>query len=373
MCSQLDAGALRQIEAIHRGFLYQHLFAVGCLLLARPAGVRALDVERDEDVQLVFDGRTRYVQVKTRQRPLTVGDLDSTLQRFREIKAAHLAGRRRGVPEFWVVTNSTASTALLEEVHRRDIDVRFVTPDNPPPTEAHSPPAWPDLGAAIRWCIDSAAQIQFTGLSPETLTWKLATEVAFACTGDRPRGHSFQADQLTELFDKLQQPRSFRCTNCQPRQSRTYASPMSEQLHLRVSVRIFCRIPRHVQLVVRAALVRVVQQAGISSALMDDHKPPGLSSDALRPLHCRSRRFAPSQPAHCLRRCCSQAVFLPEPLTCSSCSQILAIRGLPYRCALGNASHLQAAVLPRVRRFRALPPGVEVGVTPSQRQSFVRG
>ena len=31
----------------------------------------------------------------------------------------------------------------------------------------------------------------------------MATEVAFACTGARPRGHSFQADQLTELFEQL--------------------------------------------------------------------------------------------------------------------------------------------------------------------------
>ena len=56
---------------------------------------------------------------------------------------------------------------------------------------------------AIRWCIDSAGRIQFSGLSPDTLTWKLATEVAFACTGDRPRGHSFRTDQLTDLFEQL--------------------------------------------------------------------------------------------------------------------------------------------------------------------------
>ncbi len=31
----LDAAQLVRIEAVHRGFLYQHLYAVGCLLLAQ--------------------------------------------------------------------------------------------------------------------------------------------------------------------------------------------------------------------------------------------------------------------------------------------------------------------------------------------------
>ena len=53
-------------------------------------------VERDEDVELVFDGNTRYVQVKTRQRPLILADLDSTLRRFAEIAEEHSSGRRRG-------------------------------------------------------------------------------------------------------------------------------------------------------------------------------------------------------------------------------------------------------------------------------------
>ena len=158
MSTLLDERAFRQIEATHRGFLYQHLFAVGCLFLARRAGVQSLSVERDEDVELRFHGRTRYVQVKTRQRPLNISDLESTLERFAAITAEHSTGRRPGAVELWVVSNTAAATALLEETNRRGLSIRFVTPSSAPPAEAHSPPAWPTLAEAREWCIDAASQ-----------------------------------------------------------------------------------------------------------------------------------------------------------------------------------------------------------------------
>lgn len=37
----VDARQIKRIEAVHGGFLYQHLYAVGCLVLAAKA-VRAL-------------------------------------------------------------------------------------------------------------------------------------------------------------------------------------------------------------------------------------------------------------------------------------------------------------------------------------------
>lgn len=44
---------LIRIEAVHRGFLYQHLYGAACLLLAGAAGVERVVVERDEDVEVV--------------------------------------------------------------------------------------------------------------------------------------------------------------------------------------------------------------------------------------------------------------------------------------------------------------------------------
>ena len=60
----LDGIQLRRIEAVHRGFLYQHLYAVGCLLLAPTADVDAVSVELDEDIELITGLGRIYVQVK---------------------------------------------------------------------------------------------------------------------------------------------------------------------------------------------------------------------------------------------------------------------------------------------------------------------
>ena len=60
----IDSEQLRRIESTHRGFFYQHLFSVGCLLLARRAGVNRVSVERDEDVELEVADSKVYVQVK---------------------------------------------------------------------------------------------------------------------------------------------------------------------------------------------------------------------------------------------------------------------------------------------------------------------
>jgi hypothetical protein len=46
----LDPVQLARIEAVHRGFLYQHLFAVACLLMASGTRASAIIVEADEDV-----------------------------------------------------------------------------------------------------------------------------------------------------------------------------------------------------------------------------------------------------------------------------------------------------------------------------------
>ena len=75
----LDTAQLQRIEAVHRGFLYQHLYASGCLLLASAANATAVVVEADEDVQIIFPDRHLYVQVKTRAEALTFGDIESAM------------------------------------------------------------------------------------------------------------------------------------------------------------------------------------------------------------------------------------------------------------------------------------------------------
>jgi hypothetical protein len=67
----LDPSQLTRIEAVHRGFLYQHLFAVGCLLFAAKAGASAIIVEADEDIEVVLpDGRVSSHTAGTMMPPL---------------------------------------------------------------------------------------------------------------------------------------------------------------------------------------------------------------------------------------------------------------------------------------------------------------
>lgn len=70
----LDPRQTTRIEAVHRGFLYQHLYAVGFLLLAEKHEVTSVSVERDEDIELLHGGRT-YGQVTMIEAALQHGGL----------------------------------------------------------------------------------------------------------------------------------------------------------------------------------------------------------------------------------------------------------------------------------------------------------
>ena len=82
----LDQVQLARIEGVHRGFLYQHLFAVGCLMRMPVSGADAVVVERDEDVEVVLPKRRVYVQVKTRRRALQWNDLSAAIERFAALR-----------------------------------------------------------------------------------------------------------------------------------------------------------------------------------------------------------------------------------------------------------------------------------------------
>ncbi|HFX2582448.1 TPA: hypothetical protein ACID6K_001178 [Pseudomonas aeruginosa] len=92
----LDVTQLIRIEAVHRGFLYQHLYTVGCLLLAQAAAVDVVMVELDEDIELVTDQGRIYVQVKTRSKPIIPSDISSALERFENLRNEHAEGMRKG-------------------------------------------------------------------------------------------------------------------------------------------------------------------------------------------------------------------------------------------------------------------------------------
>ncbi len=202
----VDAAQLNRIEAVHRGFLYQHLYAVRTLLLVPGTDVSAVVVESDEDVEIVRpDGRT-YVQLKSRQSSLGFSDIADALARFDGYRALHISGERSGVPIFIIATNAALTPSLADRIKAADwpSDVRVDHPDAPPSPDPVTPPPPANLQAAFLACSKLGSRLPFAVLSPETLIWKLAGAVMLAAAGGAPRSdHAFRTEELTTLFEQL--------------------------------------------------------------------------------------------------------------------------------------------------------------------------
>lgn len=202
----LDAKQLISIEAVHRGFLYQHLYAAMCLLMAGAAGVEQIIVEGDEDVELVLPARRIYIQIKTRVDTLAPGDVSAALERFDDIRKEHAEGRRTGEAVFVIVTNAPPSNTLQLKIEGADwpADLALHWPGGLEPEEACLPPPPRSVPDAVAACSALAATLPFGLLRPETLTWKLASIVMFASAGAPPRqDHAFRRVELPTLFEQL--------------------------------------------------------------------------------------------------------------------------------------------------------------------------
>ncbi|WP_374748745.1 SEC-C metal-binding domain-containing protein [Klebsiella variicola] len=202
----LDTAQLVRIEAVHRGFLYQHLYAVGCLLLAQKASIEAVTVELDEDIELNSGQERIYVQVKTRLNPIIPSDVSGALERFAGLRNEHTEGRRQGTASFIIVTNQAPGPYLLKMIEDKTLpaDVRFVWPQSTSERHHALPPAWGTVADAAAWCITQAEQLNFSLLSPESLIWKLAGLTQLAATGGEDNGqHAFYTKDLPALFEQL--------------------------------------------------------------------------------------------------------------------------------------------------------------------------
>src|SRR5688500_4269326 len=89
----LDPAQEIRIAALHRGFLYQHLYAAACLLNAAPLVSTVVMVERDEDIEIVTSTARLYIQVKTRVHPIMPSDIAQALERFERLRTEHREGR----------------------------------------------------------------------------------------------------------------------------------------------------------------------------------------------------------------------------------------------------------------------------------------
>ncbi|GAB5517611.1 SEC-C metal-binding domain-containing protein [Rhodopirellula baltica] len=200
----IDAEQLKRIESTHRGFFYQHLFAVGCLLIAQRSGVKRVVVERDEDLELELADSRVYVQVKTRSDQLDWHDIEFTVEGFADVRAEHERGNRNGTPLLYVVCNVGPGQSLLNRCAKSDwpSDVRVLWPSSED-VPSYFPELWPTLDTAFDWCRKRADEIPFGSVSGDVLAWKLAARVQFACTGEGDFDHSFRSDELPDLFNQV--------------------------------------------------------------------------------------------------------------------------------------------------------------------------
>jgi len=201
----LDPRQLVRIEAVHGGFLYQHLYAAACLFQAARAGVTHVVVENDEDVELVQDDERIYAQIKKRAANLIFSDIEGALERFDAIRAEHAKGRRKGACRFAVIANSTPGPDLTERMGAEgwpsDVAVLF------PGSEQENdilPQPHASIEEAFEACRVSAEALPFAVLAPETLVWKLAGRIMAASAGVEPNpNHAFVVADLPALFEQL--------------------------------------------------------------------------------------------------------------------------------------------------------------------------
>jgi len=196
----LESKQVERITAVHKGFLYQHLYGVAYLLTVISEPEARLIVEHDEDLEIRLNGRSPYIQVKLRNRPLRYGDISGSIDQFQDIRAEHAAGKRAGTPELRIVTNAVlgAGLAALNVSEDWPQDVRIVSPGD---DSEDFPPSWSNVDEAIAWCVEKALDIPFGALAPETLVWKLAALIQNAAAGGANR--TFTAGQLPDLLEQL--------------------------------------------------------------------------------------------------------------------------------------------------------------------------
>lgn len=202
----LDPRQLVRIEAVHRGFLYQHLYLANCLLRAGSAGVDKIVVEGDEDVELHRAADCFYVQVKTRQGLLEAGDIKGAFERFAFIRAEHAASARTGTARFVIASNAVPAPKLAEMLASADwpTDVEVHWPGGAVVVDPALPQPPIDVNTAASACSALAAKLPFAMLRPDTLTWKLAGAAMLAASGTPPRrDHAFHRDELPALFEQL--------------------------------------------------------------------------------------------------------------------------------------------------------------------------
>jgi hypothetical protein len=199
----LDPTQLRRIEAMHSGFLYQHLYGVACLLMAAPLGWTRMFVEHDEDLELQYEDRRTYVQVKTRSSVVQPSDVSGALDRFEQYRQEHAANNRAGRADFVLALNANPSPALAARITAGQIpsDVRVVWPGH---AVADLPPPWTDVDEAFAWCVARAEALPFVMVAPDVLVLKLAGAMLRISSGSGEfSSHAVTAQEAAGMLEQF--------------------------------------------------------------------------------------------------------------------------------------------------------------------------
>ena len=197
----------RQIEAIHGGFFYQHLFASACLLTADAQSINVVVVEADEDIEVCRGNSRFYLQIKTRSESLVPSDVAGYLVRFSRLRAEHVSGQRAGTAFFCFISNQPPGPKLLKQFEEEawPDDVEVIWPGKSRSEYlAFLPPVWSGLPDAIACCIQYAEQIPHRKISAETLVLKISSLVMLAASGGKPyEDHRFERKDIPHLFEQV--------------------------------------------------------------------------------------------------------------------------------------------------------------------------
>lgn len=201
--TQFDPGAplnpqqLARIEHVHRGFLYQHIYAARTLLRIRSSDA-LLIVENDEDVEVLWPGRRAYVQVKVRAGGLSRAEIAEQLERFAALRMQHGSGARTGTPAFIIATN-TRPRLDARETAALPGDVHLSYPGEP--AIEGLPVPFVDVTDGFAELEADAAAVPLTGLSPESLALKLVGIVSALASGTR--NHRLASSEVGLLCDLI--------------------------------------------------------------------------------------------------------------------------------------------------------------------------
>lgn len=198
----IDPKQVQQIEAIHKGFLYHHLYGAACLITAQKNGAQTLIATNDEHIALAWPDKQVYIHIKTHSGQLQWDHIKETIDEFERLRKEHNEGKRPGSALFVIVTNAALDAELTKDIQHKfwPKDIAIKTPHSKE-VYAELPPAWLDIMQGVKWCVDHVNEMSLRAVAPEKLIWKLASRIQHAAADDT--SNRINAEDVPSLLDHV--------------------------------------------------------------------------------------------------------------------------------------------------------------------------